>query len=104
MTGREGGMQPQWGRCALERALIGEGSEVVSDDLERIGSILRLTFDASDRLLSVTAALLVNNAEIEVPAAVIVSADDGSLYLRCTRHDLCAAPAHAAGTALPVLA
>jgi hypothetical protein len=61
---------------------------VVSEDLERVGSVQRLTFDASGHLLDVTVRLVFDNAKVEVLATLISAIDDGSLYLHCTRHDL----------------
>ncbi len=101
---RTSSIQRPW-RCQdLERALIQEGSEVVSDDLERLGSVRHLIYDPSGHLLGFNMDVVVTGATIEVPAPLIASADDGALYLCCVRQDLEAALAAVRAALGPILA
>jgi len=70
-------------RNDVENALIGEGSEVLGRDGEKVGKIRELTFDPDSSRLT---HLLVHKGilfgkDMEVPATLIDSVDDGVVYL-----------------------
>jgi sporulation protein YlmC with PRC-barrel domain len=77
-------------RQDLENAVIGEGSDVVDRDGEKVGEVAQLVFDLDDNRLT---SLIVRKGFIftqdrELPALVVNRVDDGVIYLRAAKHEL----------------
>ncbi len=71
-------------RQDLDNALVGEGSAVKSSDGEHVGDVHRLVFDAETGEVTglVVRQGVLFTEDVELPAALISSADDGVIYLR----------------------
>ena len=77
-------------RQDLENAVIGEGSDVVDRDGEKVGEVAQLVFDLDDNRLT---SLIVRKGFIftqdrELPALVVNRVDDGVIYLRAAKQEL----------------
>jgi uncharacterized protein YrrD len=70
-------------RQNLENAVVGEGSDVLSKDGEMLGQIHRLTFDEdTGRLIGIVVRQgLIFTEDVELPASLVASVDDGMIYL-----------------------
>jgi sporulation protein YlmC with PRC-barrel domain len=77
-------------RQDLENAVVGEGSNVVDRDGEKVGEVARLVFDPDDNRLTRFAVRMgfIFTEEKELPASVITSVDDGVIYLKVGKHEL----------------
>jgi uncharacterized protein YrrD len=77
-------------RQDLENAVIGEGSDVVDRDGEKVGALARLVFDpAGHRLTSfVVRKGFIFTEDRELPASAITHLDDGVIYLRVSKHEV----------------
>jgi sporulation protein YlmC with PRC-barrel domain len=71
-------------RQDLENAVIGEGSDVLGRDGEKVGTVSELTFDPADNQLTglVVHKGLFKGEEWELPVSEIDSVDDGVVYLK----------------------
>ena len=77
-------------RQDLENAVIGEGSDVVDRDGEKVGEVARLVFDPDGhRLTSIVVRKgFIFTEDRELPASAITRVDDGVIYLRVGKHEL----------------
>ena len=77
-------------RQDLENAVIGEGSDVVDRDGEKVGEVARLVFDPDGHRLTsfVVRKGFIFTEDRELPASAITHIDDGVLYLRVSKHEL----------------
>jgi uncharacterized protein YrrD len=77
-------------RQDLENAVIGEGSDVVDRDGEKVGALARLVFDPDGHRLTsfVLRKGFIFTEERELPASAITRIDDGVIYLRVSKHEL----------------
>ena len=77
-------------RQDLENAVIGEGSDVVGRDGEKVGEVARLVFDPDGHRLTsfVIRKGFIFTEDRELPASAITRIDDGVIYLRVSKHEL----------------
>ena len=77
-------------RQDLENAVIGEGSDVVDRDGEKVGEVARLVFDPDGHRLTsfVVRKGFILTEDRELPASAITRVDDGVIYLRVSKHEL----------------
>ena len=77
-------------RQDLENAVIGEGSDVVDRDGEKVGEVARLVFDPDGhRLTSFVARKgFIFTEDRELTASAITRIDDGVIYLRVSKREL----------------
>lgn len=68
----------------LENAVIGEGSDVLGRDGEKVGTVRELTFDTTNSKLTglVVHKGLIMGKDMELPASLIDSVDDGVVFLK----------------------
>jgi sporulation protein YlmC with PRC-barrel domain len=71
-------------RQDLENAVIGEGSDVLGRDGEKVGTVHELSFDPTSSKLTglVVHKGLILGKDTELPASLIDSVDDGVVYLK----------------------
>jgi len=74
----------------LETAVIGEGSDVVDRDGEKVGEVARLVFDADGHRLTsfVVHKGFIFTEDRDLPASAITRVDDGAIYLRVGKQEL----------------
>ena len=77
-------------RQDLENAVIGEGSDVVDRDGEKVGEVAQLVFDLDDNRLTsfIVRKGFIFTEDRELPASVIDRVDDGVIYLRAAKQEL----------------
>jgi sporulation protein YlmC with PRC-barrel domain len=77
-------------RQDLENAVIGEGSDVVDRDGQKVGEVAQLVFDLDDnRLTSVIVRKgFIFSQDRELPALVVNRVDDGVIHLRVAQQEL----------------
>lgn len=73
----------------LENAVIGEGSDVMSRDGEKVGEVHSITFDPDSGRPSrlVVRSGFLFTEERELPAETIQAADDGVIYLKLDKDE-----------------
>ena len=77
-------------RQDLENAVIGEGSDVVDRDGEKVGDVARLVFDPDGKHVTrfVVRKGFIFTEDRELPASVVDRVDDGVIYLRVSKQEL----------------
>jgi sporulation protein YlmC with PRC-barrel domain len=77
-------------RQDLENAIIGEGSDVVDRDGEKVGRVARLVFEPDGKHLTsvVVRKGFIFTEDRELPALVVNRVDDGVIYLRVAKQEL----------------
>lgn len=79
---------------AAELAGIAPGSEVVSRDLETVGTVRRLIFDAEgvELIGIIVRAGSRRGDDRKLPCALLARLDDGAVYLSVSREELLGRP------------
>jgi uncharacterized protein YrrD len=77
-------------RQDLENAVIGEGSDVVDRDGEKVGHVARLVFDPDGKHLTsfVVRKGFIFTEDRELPASIVEHVDDGVIYLSVAKQEL----------------
>jgi sporulation protein YlmC with PRC-barrel domain len=77
-------------RQDLENVVIGEGSDVVDRDGEKVGDVARLVFDPDGKHVTsfVVRKGFIFTEDKELPASVVDRVDDGVIYLTVGKQEL----------------
>jgi sporulation protein YlmC with PRC-barrel domain len=77
-------------RLDLENAIIGEGSDVVDRDGEKVGHVARLVFEPDGKHLTsfVVRKGFIFTEDRELPASLVNHVDDGVIYLSVVKQEL----------------